>query len=123
MLPKSKPSAMSATRSTWGRALFVLASLLVAFNLVLQFIDWITSFIGYSRGLFESNVPTLFLIRVFGNRYLAVSIEKIGYIALFLAFYYYIPKVIDAKPSYARNTALSLLYVVMFYMAFYYAGH
>ncbi len=71
-----------------GQRLLTLASLLVIWNLVLQGLDWISSFVGYSRGVSEVNGPTLLLWKLFfDNLYFAISVEKAAYIAFYVCVF------------------------------------
>ena len=75
---------MLEARPTPDRVLRVFSSSLVAFNLVLQAGDWVTSWVGYYRGAQETNPVTLWLIKAVGNDYIGISIEKVAYIAMFI---------------------------------------
>ncbi len=84
---------MLSIRSTIERTLVVSGSFLIISNLVLQVVDWVTSFIGYYRGGNEVNSGTLWLISFFGDKYIGISVEKIILIAI-LVFGFYAIKVL-----------------------------
>lgn len=91
----------------------LLTITLVTGNVVLQLLDWITSSIGYYSGRTESNSYTLSLIHLLGNEYLAISVEKIGFIILFLGLYYLIKTLLRMKSPYVGYAICILLFAFL----------
>lgn len=100
----------------------VLGSLLVACNLVLQFLDWVTTFVGFSMGISEKNPGTLWLISKVGNEYLGISIEKIVYVSLFILSFFAIRVIVGSQRFFEKSLALILLYAVLLLVILVYVG-
>lgn len=102
------------------RTLFRLYYVLTAFNLGLQALDWSTSVVGYLRGDVESNFWTNALIALIGNEYVAITIEKVAFVALFLlllaaARRFYTKRAAVAYPALIGMSA-GLLVLVLVYV-------
>ena len=99
--------------------------LLVVSNVLLQILDWATTFVGYQMGLREVNGPTLWLIGVIGDRYLAVSLEKVAYILVLIFILVLtngLTRAAGSRRVNARYASLALLDVFLVSLAVVYVG-
>ena len=105
--------ATPPSRSKSDSVAVIFGTFLVISNLVLQGLDWITTFIGFSRGLSEGDYDTRWLIAKTGNEYLGVSIEKTIYILIFVLCFFLMNVILRTKRRLLRPYAFVLLYLFM----------
>jgi uncharacterized membrane protein len=73
---------MSSAVPTMNRTLGLIGSWLVALNIIVNIVDLVTTFIGFSRGMSEqNNVPSL-LMNALGNKYLVAILLKALFFSL-----------------------------------------
>lgn len=75
----------------------------------MQVLDWITSTVGYSRGIPDKNWATLWLIRTIGNEYVALGVEKIAYIGTFVSVFFLMRRALGIKSPSVRYPVLILV--------------
>lgn len=83
----------------------------------MQVLDGLTTFIAFTRGLLEANPYTIWLIRVIGNEYLGVGIEKIAYIILGLFILWIIRRFSRLRDRPLRVVGVGLFDTVLVFLA------
>ena len=104
------------------RALKAAGLSLIISNIALQFLDWITSFEGYYRGVNEVNLLMLGTIRLFGNEYIGLSIIKVSYIGMLVSIYFFLGALSITGGRTVRQGGLILLNFSLLFLVFVYAS-
>jgi len=92
--------------------------ILVIFNLIVNPLDLVTTFIGFSRGISEQNNMASIFMRIVGNEYIGAVIIKAVLMIFFIIAYPAIKAAERKKGSLSNILSLALVDSVMAYLAF-----